>query len=62
MLKPMEIELLAGQSKPVKFDWRVTALGEYTAKLIIYLIGDRGELQRVNTYEAKLKYTVLVKK
>ncbi|MDO8803482.1 MAG: PEGA domain-containing protein, partial [Elusimicrobiota bacterium] len=62
VLKPVELELSAGQSKPVKFDWRVTALAEYTAKLVVYLVGDLGELQRVSTYEAKLKYTALPKK
>lgn len=58
-LKPLEIELAAGESKPAKFDWRVGALGDYTAKLTAYLVKDNGQLQRIAVYQGQLSFSWL---
>lgn len=58
-LKPEELDLNSGESKTVKFNWNVGALGAYAAKLTVYLVGDKGELKRVSTFQGILSFTAL---
>ena len=59
-LQPQEIDLKAGESKKIKFNWQVAAVGEFDVRLRISLIGEKGEVKPVKTIIAKLDLTAIM--
>lgn len=58
-LKAKDIDLFAGETRTVSFEWNVRALGLFDAKVSIALVGDNGELKRLRNVQAKLDLSII---
>jgi len=59
MLKAKDVNLSAGETKAVAFEWNVRALGLFDARVSIALVGDNGEIKRLRNVQGKLDLSLV---